>query len=239
MLQALPCQLSVYAISRLLPHHSWFATPSQQTRLLYWVLPYFSSHFDPSPPLPYPQMFSQSLSFNDAREERKRPLKTTLHTHINTKKAKLPHILLLAKLIDALHLRAKVAAAISWDQLHICKQASKQGGGTERYLIFWSLLLTTQIGFHLLICNVSLFVCFFFFPWRLRQEDFLVNGWDGFSGLSGCQAAFMKLHSFVGHSLIGLEEKRGKKRRFFWRLFCFFFCHITFWAWAKVYIYEY
>jgi hypothetical protein len=58
-------------------------------------------------------MFSQSLSFNDAREERKRPLKTTLHTHINTKKAKLPHILLLAKLIDALHLRAKVAAAIS------------------------------------------------------------------------------------------------------------------------------
>jgi hypothetical protein len=51
----------------------------------------------------------------------------------------------------------------SASHLQASKQTSKQGGGTERYLIFWSLLLTTQIGFHLLICNVSLFVCLFVF----------------------------------------------------------------------------
>jgi len=88
-------------------------------------------------------------------------------------------------------LRAKVAAA----QVQKLQQpspeisftfASKQGGGTERYLIFWSLLLTTQIGFHLLICNVSLFV--FFFSLEVETRGFsLLMGEMGFLGLVGAR----------------------------------------------------
>lgn len=196
--------------------HSCFATPSQQTRLFYWVgtsllfIPFWSL---PSPP---PNVFP-ILVFQWCKR-REKESSETLYTHISIQKQNSPNSAT-SKVIDALHLRAKVAAAISWDQLHICKQASKQGGGTERYLIFLSLLLTIQIGFHLLICNVSLFVCFFL-PWRLRQEDFLVNGWDGFSGLSGCQAAFMKLHSFVGHWLVW-KKKEGKREDSFEGFFAF------------------
>ncbi len=220
MLQELPCQLSVYAISRLLPHHSCFATPSQQTRLFYWVLPYFSSHFDPSPPLPSPTpncFPSPCLSM--MQEKRERELwKHSTHTSIQ-KKQNSPHSAT-SKVIDVLHLRAKVAAAISWDQLHICKQASKQGGGTERYLIFWSLLLTTQIGFHLLICNVSFFVCFFF-PGGWDKRIFLLMGEMGFLGL-----VHARQHSWNSILLLGIhwlvwKKKEGKREDSFEGFFAF------------------
>jgi len=202
----------------------------------------FWSLLSPSLPSPIPKCFpSPCLSM--MQEKRERELwKHSTHTH-QYKKSKTPHILLLAKLIDALHLRAKVAAAISWDQLHICKQASKQASKQARR---WDREVPDilELIAHYpdwvspphLQCE---FVCLFFFPWRLRQEDFfLLMGEMGFLGLVGArQHSWNSILSFVGHSLIGLEAKRGKKRRFFWRLFCFFFCHITFWAWAKVYLY--
>jgi hypothetical protein len=56
-------------------------------------------------------MFSQPLSFNDAREERKESSENTLHTH-QYKNKNSPNSAT-SKVIDVLHLRAKVAAAIS------------------------------------------------------------------------------------------------------------------------------
>ncbi len=176
MLQELPCQLSVCHIQTspnttpVLPHH-----PNKQGFFIGYFLTFHPNLISPlpSPPSLLPPMFSQSLSFNDAREERKRALKHSTHTSIQKQNS--PNSAT-GKVIDALHLEGKSCSSHllrSASHLQVSKQASKQGGGTERYLIFWSLLLTTQIGFHLLICNVSLFVCLFvFFSLEVETRGF-------------------------------------------------------------------
>ncbi len=134
------------------------------------------------PYCPLSRRSSHTLSFSDAREERKRALKHSTHTS-SIQKQNSPNSAT-SKVIDALHLRAKVAAAqvqklqqpspeISF---HICKQASKQASKQARrwdrevpdileliaHYPDWVSPPHLQCEFVCLF--VCLFVCFFFFP---------------------------------------------------------------------------
>ncbi len=129
MLQELPCQLSVCHIQTspnttpVLPHH-----PNKQGFFIGYFLTFHPNLISPlpSPPSLLPPMFSQSLSFNDAREERKRALKHSTHTSIQKQNS--PNSAT-GKVIDALHLEGKSCSSHllrSASHLQVSKQASKQ-----------------------------------------------------------------------------------------------------------------
>ncbi len=170
-----------------LPHH-----PNKQGFFIGYFLTFHPILIPPLPfpPLPYPQMFSQSLSFNDAREERKRALKT-LYTHTSIqKKQNSPHFAT-SKVNRCSPLEGKSCSSHllrAASHLQASKQASKQARRWDREVPDILELIAHYpdwVSPPHLQCE---FVCLFFFPWRLRQEDFfLLMGEMGFLGLVGAR----------------------------------------------------